>query len=280
MKIKSIVISALIITALTCSMVFAAQLPTPKNTVRVIAHRGASGYAPENTMAAFKKALEMGAEMIEFDVHRSSDGKFVIMHDDETDRTTGFKGKIAEMTLEQIEQLDAGSWFSKDFTGEKVPTLSQVLEWAKGKIQVNIEIKSEGCEEEIVRLINKLDTKNETIVTSFHHEFLKKIKELDPEILTGALIGDVKDEKQLDDIIAVCAPNALNPRYINISKSNVRWAHEKGMAVNIYTVNDTISMQRLIKFGADGIITNYPDVLLATIGKIKNAPSKKTQESN
>jgi len=280
MKIKSIVISALIVTALTCSTVFAAQLPTPKNTVRVIAHRGASGYAPENTMAAFRKALEMGAEMIEFDVHRTSDGKFVIMHDGETDRTTGVKGKIAEMTLEQIEQLDAGSWFSKDFTGEKVPTLSQVLEWAKGKIQVNIEIKSEGCEEEVVRLINKLDTKNETIVTSFHHEFLKKIKELDPEIITGALIGDVKDEKQLDDIIAACAPNALNPRYINISKSNVKWAHTKGLAVNIYTVNDTISMQRLIKFGADGIITNYPDVLLTTIEKIKNAPSKKTQESN
>lgn len=258
----------------------ASQLPAPKGTVRVIAHRGASGYAPENTMASFKKALELKAEMIELDVHLTKDGVAVIMHDGKTDRTTGVKGEIKEMTYEEIQKLDAGSWYSKDFAGEKVPTLQEVLEWASGKIQVNIEIKAPGCEKIVVDLINKYDMKNTVIVTSFDHTILKKIKDLDPEVITGALVGDVSNEQQIKSIINLCKPDAINPNYLYLNKTKVKYSHDLGLFVNPYTVNDVISMKQQIKYGVEGIITNYPDVLLATLDKMKKPEEKKEEKNN
>jgi glycerophosphoryl diester phosphodiesterase len=269
-------LTALSFTAVFVGIAAAAELPSPKGALRVIAHRGASGYAPENTMASFKKALEMGAEMIEFDVHLTKDGSAVILHDDTVDRTTGRKDKISDLTYDEVSKLDAGSWFSKDFAGEKIPTLQEVLEWANGKIQVNIEIKAAGCEKIVVDLINKLGMKNSAIVSSFDHGIIKKIRELDPEIAVAALISDITDAKQIDDIIGNCKPDAVNPRYLYLNKTAVKAAHEKGLSVNVYTVNDPVTMQRLVKMGVDGIFSNYPDVLLTTLGKMKKAPQKKT----
>ncbi|MFA6450262.1 MAG: glycerophosphodiester phosphodiesterase family protein [bacterium] len=277
MKLFTSSLLAFALSAFACATVFAVDLQPPQGSVRVIAHRGASGYAPENTMAAFKKAVEMGPDMIEFDVHRTIDGKIVVMHDDATLRTTGVKNSLATMTYDEVSKLDAGSSFSKDFAGEKVPTLSEVLEFAKGKVQVNIEIKAPGCEEETVRLINKLGLKETAIVSSFDHNIIKKIKELDPEIKTGALVGDIGSAKNIDSIIENCHPDAINPRYLNVSKSQVKAAHEKGLAVNVYTVNDAVTMQRLIKAGVDGIFSNYPDMLKEVVGKMKK-PAAKTAE--
>jgi glycerophosphoryl diester phosphodiesterase len=262
------------LSAFLCTSVYAVELKPPKGPVRVIGHRGASGYAPENTMASFKKAYEMGADMIEFDVHRTKDGEFVISHDGTTDRTTGTKMVIADTTYDELSKLDAGSSFSKDFAGEKMPTLKEVLEWAKGKIQINIEIKSPGCEKATVDLINKFQMKDSAIVTSFDHTIIKKIKELDPEIQTGALTGDIKNVKMIDDIVALCHPNAINPNYLYVNKKIVKAAHEKGLAVNVYTVNDAVSMQRLIKAGVDGIISNFPDVLKDVVEKTKKSDVK------
>jgi glycerophosphoryl diester phosphodiesterase len=160
--------------------IFTFFLKTPllsdEKRIMVIAHRGASGYAPENTVSAFKKAIMMKADMIEFDVHLTKDGKVVLMHDKTVDRTTDGKGKVKEMTLKELKKLDAGLWFDKKFKGEKIPTLEKVLKKFKGKILFNIEIKSEGTEEEIVRLIKKYKLEKDVMVSSFNHQFLKKIK--------------------------------------------------------------------------------------------------------
>lgn len=263
-----------LVSSFLCLIAAASGTKPQKHAVLVIGHRGASGYAPENTMVSFKKALEMGADMIELDVHRTLDGELVIMHDDDTKRITGFEGSIALMTAARIAELDAGAWFGKEFAGERVPTLEQVLEWANGKIKVNIEIKSAGCEEKTVELINKFGMKDSILVTSFNFDYIKKIKELDPGIRTGALVDDLSGPEEIDEIIKTCAPDALNPRYLFVDKSIVRAAHEKGLTVNPYTVNDPISMKRLIDAGVDGIITNYPDVLRKLVKKGKPAETK------
>jgi glycerophosphoryl diester phosphodiesterase len=252
-----------------CVAAPASELPASKYTVRVIGHRGASGYAPENTMVSYKKAFEMGAEMVELDIYKSADGVLTIMHDSNAKRTTGVDLEIEKTTYAEIAKLDAGSSFGKEFAGEQVPTLEQVLAWAAGKIQVNIEIKGDGCEEGVVSLINKYEMKNSVIVSSFNHAYLKKIKELDPDIQTGALVGDIAGKEDLDKIIEECHPDAVNPRFTGVDKKIVKAAHDRGLQVNVYTVNDPISMRMLIKAGVDGIITNFPDVLLKLVQKTK-----------
>jgi glycerophosphoryl diester phosphodiesterase len=267
-------------TVLACGAAGAASLPPTIHGTRVIAHRGASGSAPENTMVSFKRAYEMGADMIELDVHRASDGVLVVIHDDDTKRTTGVPGKVAEMSSAQIAALDAGSWFSKDFAGEPIPTLRQVLEWASDKMQVNIEIKSAGCEEGVAAMINEFGMKDNVIVTSFGHSYLKKIKELDSEITTGALTEDIIDLADIDKIIEECAPDALNPRYIMANKKVIKRAQERGLSVNIYTVNDAITMNRLARDGANGIITNHPDILIEVLKRLKTkTPASGAEEA-
>lgn len=117
---------------------------TGKFPIMVIAHRGFSGQAPENTLASFQKAVELGSDMIELDVRFSKDGQVVVIHDDTIDRTTNGRGKVADYTLKELKQFDAGSWFAPQFSGERIPTLKEVLELVKGKVLVNIEIKDES----------------------------------------------------------------------------------------------------------------------------------------
>ena len=238
---------------------------------RVIAHRGASGYAPENTMASFRMAYEMTADMVELDVYVSVDGTIGVMHDDTVDRTTDGTGRIEDMTLEQIQKLDAGVKFDAKFKGERIPTLDEVLAWAAGKIGGNIEIKGAGCEPGVVELVRKYNMADKVIVSSFHHEYLAKIRELAPEIPTGALIDDVEDPEA---VIDACHPDAINPRYMKLSKKQVKQAHELGLKVNVYTVNDAATMRMMLQMGADGIITNYPDVLAGIVDKKKKEKEK------
>lgn len=265
---SKIIVLLLISPLMLCSIHSASAIARP---ARVIAHRGASGYAPENTMAAFRTAYDMGADMVELDVYVSADGALVVMHDDTVDRTTDGTGRIEDMTLAQIQKLDAGVKFDAKFTGERVPTLDEVLSWAADKIEVNIEIKGAGCEPGIVELVRKYNMADKVIVSSFHHEYLAKIRELAPEIPIGALIDDVEN---LDAIIAVCHPDALHPRYMKLNKKQVKQAHELGLKVNVYTVNDAVTMRMMLQMGADGVITNYPDVLAGIVDKKKKEKEK------
>lgn len=276
---KTIVTAAL--TLVVCAAAFAGETPEMKKQSEpdflVIAHRGASGHAPENTLSAFRKAIEMGADMYELDVRLAGDGEMIVMHDDKVDRTTNGKGKLSEFTLDELKKLDAGSWYGPEFAGERIPTLREALEAARGKIKVNIEVKESGFEERIAALVDEMKMTEDVLITAFDHGVIVKLKKLNPSLRTGALVGDITPD-EMGERISPLGCDTLNPRYTAVTKSLVRKAHENGLKVYPYTVNDTVSMQMIIKTGVDGIITNYPDTLAALLAKkSKKQPPKETE---
>ena len=159
----------------------------------IVGHRGASARAPENTMAAFKQAHADGADAIELDVLKTKDGNFLVMHDDTVERTTNGTGAVAELTLEQAQKLDAGSWFDPKFAGERPPELGQVLEWAKDKIHVVVEVKRETAAqssgEELVEILRDKGVADQVTVMSFNKEFVERVERQAPELDTGVLIS-------------------------------------------------------------------------------------------
>ena len=159
----------------------------------VIAHRGASSRAPENTMAAFRQAHSDRADAIELDVVKTKDGKFVVMHDDTVDRTTNGKGAISDLTLDEIQSLDAGSWFGSKFAGERAPELGEVLDWAKGKTHVVIEVKTKTAAQssgaELVELIRDKEVGDQVTVMSFDRKFVERVEAHAPDLDTGVLIS-------------------------------------------------------------------------------------------
>ena len=163
------------------------------NKPLIIAHRGASSRAPENTMASFRKAVELGADAIELDVHRSKDGYLMVCHDERVDRTSNGKGYIKDFTLRELKSLDAGRWIGEEFKGERMPLLEEVLELVlKNNILLNIELKNgpifyEGIERDVINLVKNYGLVDETIISSFNHYSLLQVKGIEPRIKTGIL---------------------------------------------------------------------------------------------
>ena len=157
------------------------------------AHRGASGYCPENTMASFAKAIELGATGIETDVQMTSDGQLVLIHDETLLRTTGVDKYVKDVTLAEIKQLDAGSWFDESFAAEKIPTLDELMQLAKQhKIKLNIEIKSgiilyPGIEQKVIDKVYEYEFQDDVIISNFNHYSLALCKQIDSHIATGIL---------------------------------------------------------------------------------------------
>jgi glycerophosphoryl diester phosphodiesterase len=215
----------------------------------VLAHRGASGHAPQNTLAAFLLAAEMGADGIELDVHLSADGKVVVIHDDTVDATTDGHGRVSQMTLLELQALDAGNWFAPQFSGERIPTLEQVFDVVGHRLLINIEIKVEAGyhpidqEFEIVRLIEDYQMTHRVIVSSFAPNSLRRVRKLNPYIPLGLLYN--KPEP-------VFWPSLLKAR-------------QRGKRVHVWTVNDVQDMRHMRDLGVDAIITNYPDVLASVL---------------
>lgn len=172
-----------------------------------VAHRGASGHASENTMAAFEKAFEMKADFIEIDVQMTRDGRLVAIHDTTVNRTTNGNGFVGDYTLEEIQQLDAGSWFGEEFAGERVPTFEEIIDEYRGKIRILIELKSPelypGMEEKVAEALIRRNmhkpNNGKIIIQSFNHESVQLSKQLLPNIPHGVLAGltwaDVTDEQ-------------------------------------------------------------------------------------
>ncbi|MFA7744382.1 glycerophosphodiester phosphodiesterase [Salinicoccus roseus] len=235
-----------------------------------IAHRGASGYAPENTMAAFDKALEMKADYIEIDVQLSEDGEVVLMHDGMIDRTTDGSGSVDDYTLEELKQLDAGSWFGPQFAGEQIPTLEEVLDTYRGKIGILIEIKNAsqhpGIEEEIAGALEErnMDKPNngKIIVQSFDHGSIARFNALLPNVDTGVLMG-YNAEGISDAQLAQFATYAdyVNPNHQMVDADLVNRIHDYGMRIAPYTINDQSRINELMENGVDGIISDYPDLV-------------------
>lgn len=221
----------------------------------VFAHRGASGYAPENTLASFEKALEMGADGIELDVRLTKDGHVVVMHDPLVMRTTKRFGSIAGKTLKNLQQLDAGK-------GEKIPTLQEVLDLVHKKAQVHIELKGKGTPTPVANIITEYIQKkkwsySDFVVSSFHHNELREFKKLLPQVQIGALIIGCNIE--FDKYIKEFDAYSINMWSQLIKKSTVEEAHKRGFKIFAYTVNTISGASNMEKLRVDGIFTNYPD---------------------
>jgi len=244
------------------------------SNVLVIAHRGSSGNAPENTLAAIKLALLEQVDMVEIDVHLSKDGVPVVIHDDTLDRTTDGFGKVKNYTIHELKQLNAGSWFSEKFSNEKIPTLKEVLDLVKDKCQLLIEIKhgSEiypNIEQIVLSQIFNSKAQKDCIIQSFDPQVLHNLFELNAQIEIHKLVEGKYPlfiynlynrfktrNKKLNSNL-----KAINPCSKFISKKFIKSIHRNNKKCFTWTVNHETEMLKLIKLQVDGIITNYPNKL-------------------
>ena len=232
--------------------------------MRIIAHRGFSGRAPENTLAAIREAIGVGADMAEIDVTLSSDGEIVVIHDETLQRTTDGFGPVAERTLRELKDLDAGSWFSPRFGGEPIPTLEEVLAAVKGRILLNIEIKSEAVERgiaaKVVETVQRLEMRDQVVISSFAPTALEQVRDLAPDFDTAALYKP-EFHQGLDavDIVEDLGATAFNIKRQRLTSKMLKRCGENGVPIGIYTVNKKRHMRRMIRKGVAAIFTDYPD---------------------
>lgn len=230
----------------------------------IVAHRGASGYCPENTMAAFKKAIEVNADSIELDIRLSKDGVPVICHDAKIKRTSNGTGYIHELTLEELKQYDFGSWYGAEYAEERIPTLEEVLVLLKGHdVMLNIEIKNgpviqENIEKEMLQLVNKYDFNDRVWVSSFDHQCLKKVADLDPNIKIGFIfhLNLINLFDYIDNSGIV--PYSIHPNYFYITKEMIAEAHQRNYKVFAYTIDDVAVAEQYKNMDVDGLVTNKP----------------------
>jgi glycerophosphoryl diester phosphodiesterase len=260
----------------------------------VIAHRGASGSAPENTLAAFRRAVELGAGFVETDLQLSRDARLVALHDDRLERTTNGTGSVASLTLSELRLLDAGSWFSpegastservesraeggetstlvatrrEEFAGERIPTVEEVLAFGRERdIGLFLELKPvgpSGAEHTLVGALRAADEIRRTVVICFNLSSLVKVRALEPMLVTGYLC----DENVADSPARAVDAGArqLLPRADLITPALVAEAHRRDLKVVAWTVNEADRMRELSGLGVDGIITNYPERLVAAL---------------
>jgi len=243
------------------------------------AHRGAAGLAPENTLAAFRIAIELDADATELDLQATKDGVVVVIHDDTVDRTTDGRGRIGDLTLAEIKRLDAGAKLSPAFRGERVPTLLQLIDLVKtsgnNSFRLNLEMKfAEGregqpadLEERVLAVLCETGFVNRVIVQSFHHPSAAKMKTLAPDIPCGLLVGQWR---QPADPLAAVRQHRVDyyaPHYSLVTPEMLSTLHRAGISVVAWTVNDPADMRRLIAMGlgalpGDGMISDYPDRLV------------------
>jgi glycerophosphoryl diester phosphodiesterase len=243
-----------------------------KRTVEVIAHRGGSRLAPENTLAAFQNAIDLGVDMIEIDVEQTSDSVVVVIHDSKVDRTTNGKGSVDSLSFDYIRTLDAGSRFDKSFENEKIPTLDEVLDLINGKVKLLIEIK-EGSErypeieQKTVNVVQNYNAYSWVIVQSFNKKAIDRVRRLDKGIKTFYLLGRNFDEYYAElrsdnnpelklnyDGIAV--------HHSKLSPESVDSVKQFGLEVYTWTVDEVDEMKKMMDAGVDGIITDSPDKLI------------------
>lgn len=234
----------------------------------VFGHRGASAYAPMNTLPAFELAVAQRADGIELDVHLSQDGQLIVLHDFTVDHTTDGHGYARDMTLAQLKQLDAGGWKGEQFKGVSIPTLDEVFAAVGHKLYINVEIKSEtvetdGVEQQVAECIAKNGMAERVIVSSFNPLALKRFREIMPEVPIGYLY--MAGEKPFAEVMETLDHEAQHPQHTMIDQDYMDWAKQNGYRVNTWTVNDPLRAVELRDMGVDAIITDTPDVMLEAL---------------
>lgn len=229
-----------------------------------IAHRGFSGKYPENTMLAFQKAIEAGADGVEFDVHLSADGVPVIIHDERLDRTTDATGLVMERTCAQLQQVDASAGYRGVYGKNPIPTLEEYFTLIEGrKFITNIEIKSgiiwyDGIEEKVLELLDRFGRRQDVIISSFNHFSVQRMKELAPDVKCGFL-----EESRIIGPAGYCAYHGVecwHPYFYDMTPDVVAQLKERGIAINAWTVNRREDMLDMLHKEIDGVITNFPDL--------------------
>lgn len=245
------------------------NLMEKKTDTKIWAHRGASGYAPENTLEAFRMAIEMGADGVELDVQFTKDRQLVVIHDETIDRVSDGHGRVVDYTLEELRQFT----FNKTHPTYKdcrIPTLEEVLTLMQPtEMTVNIELKTgvnfyDGIEDSVLRLVDRLQMQDQVIYSSFNHYSVRKVKELCPDAHVGFLYSDGTlhmAEYAKNNQVEALHPSINNMQYIDLIPD----CKEMGIALHVWTVNDKNDMKRMAESGVDAIITNYPDVAYEVI---------------
>lgn len=230
----------------------------------VWAHRGASGYTPENTLESFKLAVSQGADGIELDVQLTKDGELVVIHDEEIDRTSNANGYVKDYTLEELKKFNF-NYGNENYKEVKIPTLKEVYELLKPtNLIINVELKTgiffyEGIEEKVLKLAKEMRMEDRIIYSSFNHYTIKKIKELNNKARTGLLycdgwIGILEYAKKLG--VTALHPCGYNLQYENL----IEECKKENMPLHVWTINEEKDMKFLYENGIDSIITNYPDI--------------------
>jgi glycerophosphoryl diester phosphodiesterase len=236
------------------------NIPTPL----FIAHRGLSARFPENTLAAFKGAVDAGAHMIELDVNLTRDRQLVVIHDDTVDRTTNGRGAVRALTLEALGRLDGGSWFDPAFKAERLPTLAQVLDAVKGRLMVNIEIKPEAferhgpadaVERQVLQLVRKKNMIDDVLVSSFEWQVLENIHRMEPAIALG-LLSDAAADDSVRYWYGRINAFSWHPDYRVLTRDQVEAFHGLGARVFPFSVNGRIDTRGMLAMGVDGLIVD------------------------
>ncbi len=232
----------------------------------IVAHRGSSGSAPENTLAAFRQAVADGADMIELDVRLSRDGELVVLHDRTVNRTTNGRGKVWDLTRDELKALDAGSWFGRRFAGERIPFLTDVLDVLPSDLPINIEVKTDGqprtaptFESRLVHFIRDMRIAHRIIVSSFDHAFLRRLHRLDHSLAIGVLYLPLRDigrspsalARKVGGSVFTCSITQLRTRMVED-------AVHAGIVVGCYGVNTLKQLGKAVSCGVRVIITDYP----------------------
>jgi glycerophosphoryl diester phosphodiesterase len=231
----------------------------------LIAHRGASGHAPENTLAAFRKAVALGVSFIETDLQLTRDSRLVAIHDQTVNRTTNGQGAVHDLTLADLRKLDAGSWFGSEFAGERIPTLEEILDFAKkNDVVFYLELKpggSWGGEHSLIGALRESGEIARTIVISFDAGILAAVRKIEPTLMTGLLYEGHIDEP-LDKALEIGA-RQVAVRGDLVTPWLLSEARRRDLQVVCWTVNQAAHMRLLMDAGVDGIMSDYPDRLLA-----------------
>ena len=229
--------------------------------IQTIGHRGAAALEPENTLCAIRKAIELGMDYVEFDIHRCKSGEIVLIHDDTVERITKGSGRVSEMTVQQLRKLDAGK-------GERIPTLQEAIDTCKGKIKMIIELKDRGLEKEVIDVLIKNGIP-EAIIISFFHEFVKKAKEEAAgkkiKIKTGVILAG--NPINVVEMARLANADYVTANHFYMDKEMAKKVKEAGLGLNVWTCNTEYDIKKAIAWGADMIASDNPELLDKVLGR-------------